>query len=196
MKKVLVLLAAAFLLAACSGTSSGAASSPTSSSPTASASGTPPSAEQTAWAGQVCTAAAELKTSIQGLATAATADGGDAKARMSAQLDTIKTSVNTLVQTVAAAPAGTQDDPDLAPVQASAQQLRASIDALETSITNLQSSSGAASAVALAAVVTAGKAALTALSTTAQAVDTAAKDRKGTLGQAFAASSSCTSLAQ
>ena len=193
--RLLVPAAAAVLLVACSGGSSGTGSPSTSaSSPTTS--GNPPTAEQTAWAGQVCGATAQLKTSIQGLATAATAGGGDAKTRITAQLQVVKTSANTLVDTVAAVPKGSENDPDLAPVQGSSQQLKASLDTLQQSVTTLVDAEGGAVLTALAAVGKAASASLDALSATAEAIGTATKDQKGTLGQAFAANSTCTALEQ
>ena len=195
--RLLVPAAVAVLLVACSGGSSGTGSPSTSApGPTATISGSPPTAEQTAWAGQVCSATAQLKTSIQGLATAATAGGGDAKTRVAAQLDVVKTSANSLVDTVAAVPKGSENDPDLAPVQGSSQQLKASLDTLEQSVIALQGASGAAALTALAAVGKAASASLAALGATAQAIGTATKDQKGTLGQAFAANSTCTALEQ
>lgn len=195
MNKALALLGAAVLLAGCSGTSSGAQSSPTTASPTASASGTPPSAEQMAWAGQVCTDVTQLKVSIEGLITTATGGGSDVKTQLQSQFATIKSAADTLVQTLSTPPKGSENDPEQAALQTSAQQLKTSVDTLESSVTDLQNASGSAATVsALAAVATAAKDTLTSLDATTQAISTAAKDRKGTLGQAFATNSTCTTL--
>ncbi len=199
--RLFVLVAAATLLAACSGASDSTSPSPSiSSSPLTSAStslagsGTPPTDEQVAWAGRVCTDAGQLKTSIQGLAAAATTGGGDVQTRLSAQIETIKTSATTLTDTVAAVPSGGLDDPDLMAVQTSSEQLRSSIDTLETAVNDVQGTSGAARARALADVVAAVNAPLTALGATTDAIGTAAKNGTGAIGQAFAANSSCSAL--
>lgn len=179
-------------MTACSGTSSTTTASTSPSSATGS--GTPPTIEQTTWAGQVCTAAGALKTSIEGLATAATAGGGDVKTKLATQFATIKTSATTLTQTIATVPKGSENDPDLQAVRTSSDQLKSSIDSLEQGVYSLQSASGIGIATALAGVVAGASTALTSLQSTAQAIKTAAKDGKGTLGQAFAANDSCTSL--
>jgi len=179
-------------LTACSGTSSTTTASTSPSSATGS--GTPPTIEQTTWAGQVCTAAGALKTSIEGLATAATAGGGDVKTKLATQFATIKTSATTLTQTIATVPKGSENDPDLQAVRTSSDQLKSSIDSLEQGVYSLQSASGIGIATALAGVVAGASTALTSLQSTAQAIKTAAKDGKGTLGQAFAANDFCTSL--
>jgi hypothetical protein len=193
--KALALLAAAALLAGCSGSSSGAQSSPTTTptaTPTATGSASP---EQVTWAGQVCTDVTQLKASIQGLATAATAGGSDVQTRIQSQFTTIKSSVDTLLQTLSTPPKGSENDPDQAALQSSAQQLRTSVDTLQSRVTDLQSASGAAATVsALGAVGAAAKDALTALDVTTQTISTAAKDRKGSVGQAFATNSTCASL--
>ncbi len=197
MSRPLALLAAAVLLAACSGGSTGPGSaSSTAASPTSSVtgSGTQPTAEQVAWAGQVCTATGELTSSIQGLVTAAIAGGTDVGSSLSSQLETIKRSVTELVSTVAAVPVGSADDPDLAAVTSSADRLRSSVDALETAVTAVRGASGAALVTALAAVATAANASLTAPVETTQAIGTAARNGTGALGPAFAANPSCASL--
>jgi hypothetical protein len=194
--KVLALLAAAVLLAGCSGSSSGAQSSPTTTAPTATSTATgSPSPEQMAWAGQVCTDVTQLKASIQGLATAATGGGSDVKTSIQTQFATIKSAVDTLLQTLSTPPKGSENDPDQAALQSSAQQLRTSVDTLEARVTDLQNASGGAASVsALAGVATAAKDALTSLDATTQAISTAANDRRGSLGQAFASNSTCAPL--
>jgi hypothetical protein len=148
-----------------------------------------------AWAGQVCTDVTQLKASIQGVATAATGGGSDVKTQLQSQVATIKSAVDTLVQTLSTPPQGSENDPDQAALQISAQQLKTSVDTLQSRVTDLQNASGGAASVsALAAVATAAKDALTSLDATTQAIRTAAKDRKGTLGQAFATNSTCTAL--
>lgn len=199
MNRLLPLLVGAVLLTACSGGSTDPEPTPTmttsmSPSPSVTGSGSSPSTEQTAWAGQVCTDLDTLKTSIQGLATAAEAGGGDVSASLSAQFDTIKMSATTFVSTVGAVPAGSGDDPDQVALQSSSQKLRSSLDTLEKTVTEMQGASGAAMVQGLAAVVAAANASLTALGATAEAIGTAAKDSKGKIGQAFAANSSCASL--
>ena len=196
MNKALALLAAAALLAGCSGSSSGAQSSPTTTAPSATSSATgSPSPEQVAWAGQVCTDVTQLKASIQGLATTATGGGSDVKAQLQSQFATIKSSADTLLQTLSTVPKGSENDPDQAALQTSAQQLRTSVDTLQTNVTTLQNASGSAATVsALAGVATAAKDALTSLDATTQAISNAARDRRGSLGQAFATNSTCAPL--
>ena len=190
------MVAIAVLLTACSGTSSTTTSSSTATSGTSSAqgSGAPPTVEQTQWAGEVFTAAGGLETSIEGLASAATAGGGDVKSALATQFATIKTSAEKLATTISTVPKGSEDDPDLAAVKTSADQLKSSIGSLEQGVNGLQSASGIGAATALASVVARAGTALTSLKSTSQAIKTAAKDGKGTLGQAFAANDSCTSL--
>lgn len=203
MRRLLATAAAAVLLTACSATSTGngptsstTSSSATSSSASSSSPGTgsAPTAEQTAWAGQVCTDAGRLRTSIQGLAAAAASGGGDVSTKLSAQLATIKASATALVDTVSAVPPGSESDPDVTAVQSSAGQLRASIDTLDKAVNGVQGTSGVGAVQAVAAVVTAASGSLKAVGATTQAISKAAKNSKGTMAQAFAANASCTAL--
>ena len=213
MSRLLAALVAAMVLAACSGSSSDSDASPstsTSTSPSTStststsssasvtasvaASGDAPTAEQVTWAGQVCSAASRLRTSIREVATAATQGDGDAQARLSQEVAAARTSATTLADTVAAVPSSDRDDPDLVAVRTSSEQLRASVDGLQTAVNDLQGTSGADRVRALAAVRDAADASLRALGDTTRGIGTAAQNITGTLGQAFAANSSCTSL--
>ena len=148
-----IAIAAAVLLAACSSSGSGTADeSGTQPPPGASATVMRPRAEQTAWAGNVCTAAADLKTSVEGLATAATSGDGDVQSSLAAQFTTIKSSADTVVNTLADPPAANADDPDVAAVQSAADELRTSITALETSVQDAAGASGAADTLTALAV--------------------------------------------
>lgn len=200
MNRLLASLGAVLLLAACSGSSSDTAASPSlspspSSSPGTSvaASGDAPTPEQVDWAGQVCTDASGLRTSIQGVTTATPSDE-DVGARVAQQVTAIATSTDTLVETIADVPSGSEDDPDLVAIRTSSDQLRASVDTLETAANTVRDTSGTERTRALADVVDAAQASLTALSETTTAIGAAAKSASGTLGQAFAANTSCTSL--
>src|SRR5450631_2368782 len=106
MKRLILLIATAALLAGCGGSKSTTAS-PTPSSPSVSSASTSapaPTAEQTAWAGGVCTAATTLKKNVEGLASAVTSGGSDLSAALKAQMATIKTSAATLTTAIAAVP--------------------------------------------------------------------------------------------
>ena len=197
MLKSLVLIAAAALLTGCSGstttttrTPSAAKSPPVSS---ASSTDTGPTAEQTAWAAQVCTATTTVKRDAQGLASVARS-GSDAAAKLTAQMAVIKASANTLATTITAVPVGTDGDPELAPVKASADQFTASVSALGASVTALDGISGSSMVTGLGTVASAASTALSKLGATGQAIKAAAKDGRSALGQAFAAAPSCSSL--
>ena len=198
MRKSIVLIAAAALLVGCGGSKSTTAVTPsTSASPSvssASTKGAAPTAEQTAWAGGVCIAATTLKKDVEGLATAVTSGGSDVAATMTTQMETIKTSATALTTKISALPAGSENDPEAAAVKASADELRASIAALESGVAELQGASGLSKAKALATLGSAAGDSLSKLGATAQEIKTAATDGKSTLGQAFAAAPSCSSL--
>jgi hypothetical protein len=185
------------LLTACSGTTTPSAPTSSTESPTTTAStsttGTAPNAEQTAWAGQVCTAAAVVKKDAEGLSSASTS-GGDVSAKLTAQLGVIKGSANTLAATVKTVPAGSESDPGFAAVKASADQLTASINSVEASVSALEGKSGLSKVSALASVGSAAGAAVSKVGATAQAIETASKDGKSALGQAFATAPACVSL--
>src|SRR5450631_993048 len=188
MRRSIVLIAAATLLAGCGGSTSTTAtttSSTTSSSsvPSASTTGAAPTAEQTAWAGGVCTATTSLKKNVEGLAAAVTSGGSDVSAALSAQMATIKTSAATLTTAIAAVPPGSESDPEAAAVKASADQFKASITTLESSVTALEGKSGISKVTALASIGSAAGDSLSKLGSTARAIKTAATDGKSTLGQ-------------
>jgi hypothetical protein len=197
MLKSLVLIAAAALLTGCSGstttttrTPSAAKSPPVSS---ASSTDTGPTAEQTAWAAQVCTATTTVKKDAQGLASVARS-GGDVAAKLAAQMAVVKASANMLAATITAVPVGSDSDPEHAAVKASADEFKASVTALESSVTALEGKSGSSIRTGLATVAGAASTSLSKLGATGQAIKAAAKDGKSSLGQAFAAAPSCNSL--
>jgi len=197
MRKSVVLIAAVALLTGCSGSTATttATPSPARTPPVSSASttGAAPTAEQTAWAAQVCTATATVKKDAQGLASVATS-GGDDAAKLKAQMAAIKDSANTLSTTITAVPVGSDSDPELAAVKASADQFTASVADLEASVAALEGKSGAAKVTGLATVASAASSSSSKLGATGQAIKAAAKDGKSSLGQAFAAAPSCNSL--
>jgi len=203
MKKSLVLIAAAVLLAGCGGSTSSKATPsavPSQSPPSASASsgapttGGAPTAEQTAWAGQVCTSTTTLKTDIEGLASAVTSGGGNVSAALTAQMTKVKASASALATTAAAVPAGSESDPEAAAVKAAADEFKTTITTLEQSVTALEGKSGISKASALASVGSAAGDTLSKLSAAVVVIKNAAKDGKSTLGQAFSAAPSCASL--
>jgi hypothetical protein len=193
------------LLGACgSGTSTPEASSaalpPLSTAPApgsaAASGGSSPSPELIAWAGDVCTATAALKTSVTGMGSAVATGGKDIGAGMSKQFETIKASADSLGTTLTAVPAEAGDGADVAALKDSAVKSKAAIDALGLSVTNLTSASGVGAVAALAGVGAAAKDAATALGASSDAIGIALKDGKGALGRAFAANPSCTALKQ
>lgn len=197
MRKSIVLIAAAALLAGCGGSTSTTAKTSTAASPpalSAATSSTAPTAEQTAWAGAVCTATTTLKKNVQGLASVVTSDGSNVSAAMSAQMTTVKTSANALVTAITAVPPGSESDSEATKVQASADQFKTSITALKSSVAALQGKMGTAKVTALATVRSAASASLSKLSDTTLAIKNAAQDGKSALGQAFASAPACSSL--
>jgi hypothetical protein len=195
MRNPVVLVVAAVLLTGCSGSTT--TTTPTSSAapspPASSTSGATPTAEQTAWAGQVCTATLAVQKDAEGLASAATS-GGDVEAQLKAQMAAIQTSTHTLATTVTAVPASIRNDPELAQVRAAADQLAASVAAAKASATALEGKSGLSKAQGLATVSSAAGTALSKLGATAQAIKDAAREAKTVLGKAFAAAPSCATL--
>ena len=190
-----MLVATAVLLAGCSGSTATTEPTP-SAAPLPSASsttGTTPTAEQTAWAGQVCTATATVQKDAEGLAAAATS-GGEVEAKLKAQMAVIQTSARTLATTVTDVPASLKGDPALAAVKASADQFTASVTAAVASVTALEGTSGPSKVQGLATVTSAAGTALSKLGATAQSIKNEAKEGKTVLGQAFAAAPSCDSL--
>ena len=105
---VLIAVVAAALLVGCGGSKSTTATTPSpSAAPSASSaptSGVAPTAEQTAWAGGVCTATTTLKKDIEGLASAVTSGGSDVSAAMKTQMAKVETSATALTTAFAAAP--------------------------------------------------------------------------------------------
>jgi hypothetical protein len=188
---------AAALLTACSGSTTSSAPTSSTETPTTTTSGsitgTAPTTEQTAWAGQVCTAAAAVKKDAEGLASASTS-GGDVSAKLTAQIGVVKGSANTLATTVKAVPAGSESDPGFAAVKASGDQLTASINSVEASVSALEGKSGLSKVSALASVGSAAGTALSKIGATGQAIETASKDGNSPLGQAFATAPACVSL--
>ena len=197
MKKLIVLIAAAALLSGCSGSTSTTAntsSAPPNSATSAPTSGMAPTAAQTAWAGQVCTATTTLQMNVGGLTSAVTAGGSNASAALSAQMATIQTSANALITTVTAVPAGSESDPEAAAVKVSADQFKVSVTALEASVTAFEGQTGLSKVTALASVGSAAGDSLSKLKATTVAIKNAATDGKSALGGAFAAAPSCSSL--
>jgi uncharacterized protein YceK len=192
MRKPIVLIAAAALLAGCGASTSSTAPSPAVSS--ASTTGQAPTAQQIAWAGGVCTATTALKKNVEALASAVTSGGNRVTAALQAQMVTVETSATTLVTAITTLPAGSESDPKAAAVKTSADQLKASITSLESSVTALQGKSGISQATALASVGAAAVDALSKFGATAAAIKNAAQDGNSTLGRALAAAPSCSSL--
>ena len=197
MRKLVVLITAAALLAGCSGSTTTTTTTPsparTPSVSSASTTGTVPTAEQTAWAAQVCTATATVQEDVQGLASVATS-GGDVAAKLTAQIAVIKASANTLATTITTVPVASDSHPELAAVKASADQFKASVAALEASVPALEGKSGSSMVTGLATVASAASTSLSKLGATVQAIKAAAKDGTSSLGQAFATAPSCNSL--
>lgn len=197
-------LAAALLvtLTGCAG-SAGPTPSATPSTPaSASATGTPstgdtgpaPTAEQVTWAGNVCTATTDLQTQVQGLASAAATGGTGVVASIADQMTQIQTSTGTLLDTVKSAPRGSGDDSAYANVRSSAEKVDTSMKALQASVSQVQSASGAALVTALAKVVVDTGTMLTDLAGTVKAITTAMTDASSTLGQAFQGAPACAAL--
>jgi len=194
MKKSMVMIAAAALLAGCGGSKSGTATTSSAPASSAATSGAAPTAEQTAWAGQVCTSATTVKKDVEGLASAATSGGSDVSTALTAQMATIKTSAGALASKISAVPAGSENDPQAAAVKTSADEFKASLTTLESTVSELEGASGLSKVKALATVGSASADSLSKLGATTQAITAAAADGKSTLGQAFAAAPSCSSL--
>lgn len=189
------LSAATLALAACSSstdttTGSSAPAATTAASPAATGA---PSAELTAWAGQVCDDTAGLRDSVTGIASAVTSGGTDIGASLQSQFTEIAGSASQLVTTVQAIPAD-GSSPQAQAVKESADASKVAIDALGTSITDLVNASGVGVVAALPAVGGAAKDAADALGATVSSIEAALTDGKSTLGQAFAANPSCTAL--
>ena len=189
------LVSASVVLAACS---SSADTGATNSAPAATTAASPaatgaPSAELTAWAGQVCDDTAGLRDSVTGIASAVVSGGTDIGATLQSQFTEIGGAASQLVTTVQAIPAD-GSSPQAQSVKESADASKAAIDALGASITELANAGGLGAVAALPGVGSAAKDASDALGATVSAIDAALKDGKSTLGQAFAANPSCTAL--
>lgn len=191
--------AALTLLVGCGSSGSVGEPSQAGSASTAAVATTPaatgaPSAELTAWAGQVCDATTTLKDSVTGITSAVTS-GGDVAANVSSQFTAIQASASALVETVSTIPAD-GSSPQAQAISESATASKAAIDALGTSVTDLTNASGIGSVTAIAAVGSAANDALSAIGDTGNAISGAVQDGSGTLGQAFAANPSCAALGQ
>ncbi len=186
MKKAIVVLAAAGLLAACS-------SSTTDSTPTSPASPGEPSAALVTWAGQVCTDTSPLRTSITDIGSAVTSGAADLPASIAQQFTLIQQSADALLTTVKSIPSDASG-PDAAAIQQSSDDLNTAVEALGTSITELKDSSGIGFAKALVGVGSAAGDAGQAVIDSVEAIDTAIKNRSAAIGRAFQASPSCTEL--
>lgn len=191
------LLAAAALLTGCTQSEPTASPTPSATATSTSSeapSGTPPTEEQTAWAGDVCSSTATLKTDVQGLVSTAAAGGDDVSARLNTQMTTIKTSATALADTIKAVPRGSEDDPEVSAVRESSDDLSSSISDLEASVASVEGTTGTALVAALGSVASDAGASLTALATTVSAIATAAADGTSTIGQAFDAAPECAAL--
>ncbi|HSP76715.1 MAG TPA: hypothetical protein VLO31_10950 [Cryobacterium sp.] len=189
------LLAAVALLTGCAQSEPSASPTPAATSDASEApTGTPPTEEQTAWAGEVCSSTATLKADVQGLVSTAAAGGDDVSARLNTQMVTIKTSVATLTETIKAVPRGSEDDPEVAAVRESSDDLSSSISDLEASVASVEGATGTALVAALGSVASDAGASLTALAATVSAITAAAADGTSTIGQAFDDAPECTSL--
>ena len=186
------LFAAAVLLTGCTSPAPGPSPTPAASAPPTATTGTPPTAEQIAWAGDVCTSTTTLKSDVQGLVTSVTAAGsGDVAATLSTELETVKKSAEGLASTIQDVPEGSEDDPERAAVTSSAETFQSSLDTLDSRVAAVEGTTGAELVPALQAVALAASESLVALGSTAQAITTAAADGRSTLGQAFAAAPEC-----
>lgn len=187
------LLGAALALSGCADSAS-PGPSPTASASASTSTGAAPTAEQTAWAGDVCTSTSTLKSDLQGLVTAATSGGNDVSGALSAQMTVVTQSAAALATTLKDVPAGSEDDPSLAAVRQSADDLDTSIGALESSVAAVDGATGTALVVAIAAVATAAGDSLAALAATVEAIAAAAGDARSSIGQAFDAAPECNAL--
>jgi hypothetical protein len=189
------LLAAAALLTGCTQAEPTASPTPSVTATSSEApTGTPPTEEQTAWAGDVCSSTATLRADVQGLVSTAVAGGDDVSARLSTQMETIKASTAALADTVKTVPRGSEDDPEVAAVRQSSDDLSSSVADLESSVASVEGMTGTALVAALGAVASAAGESLTALADTVTAIGAAAADRTSTIGQAFDAAPECTAL--
>lgn len=198
LRALIGVLAAAALLTGCaqseptaSPTSSATSSEAASGTPTT---GTPPTEEQTAWAGDVCSSTSSLKTDIEGLVSTAAAGGDDVSARLNTQMETIKESVAALAATIKAVPRGSEDDPEVSAVRQSSDDLSSSTSDLEASVAAVEGTTGVGLVAALGSVAADAGASLTALASTVTAIGAAAADGTSTIGQAFDAAPECSSL--
>ena len=191
------LLVAAALLTGCAEAEPTASPTPSAGSTSASSdapTGTPPTEDQTAWAGDVCSSTATLKTDVQGLVSAAATGGDDVSARLNTRMATVKKSAAALADTIKDVPKGSEDDPEVTAVRESSDDLRSSISDLEASVASVEGATGTALVAALGSVAGDAGASLTALATTVAAIARAAADGTSTIGQAFDATPECTSL--
>ncbi|TFC89852.1 hypothetical protein [Cryobacterium sp. TMT3-29-2] len=198
LRALIGLLAAAALLTGCAQSEPSASPMPSATSSEAAtgspATGTPPTEEQTAWAGDVCSSTSTLKTDVQGLVSTVAAGGDDVSARLNTQMETIKDSAAALAATIKAVPRGSEDDPEVSAVRQSSDNLGSAISDLEASVASVEGATGTGLVVALGSVAGDAGASLTALASTVTAIGAAAADGTSTVGQAFDAAPECSSL--
>lgn len=187
MKKALVALAVAGLLAACS-------SSTIDSTPSSPASSDEPSAALVAWAGQVCTDTVNLRTSITDIGTAVTSGGADVQTSIAQQFILIQQSADALLSTVGTIPDAGSSSPDAVALQRTSDKLNAAVTLLGTSINDLKDTSGIGLARALLSVGSAATEAGTAAIDSVEAIDTAIKNGSASIGKAFQTSPACAEL--
>lgn len=192
LRSMVGLLAAALALGGCAESAPPASSSPTASaSASASNAGAAPTAEQTAWAGDVCTSTSALKSDLQGLVTASASGGDGAAAALKAQMTAIKESAAALTTTLKNVPAVNKNDPELAAVRKSAADFDTSIAALESSVAAFDGTTGTGRIAAIAAVASAAGNSVASLAAMVDAIATSAADTGSTIGQAFNAAPEC-----
>lgn len=195
-------VAAVLALAGCSGSSSddstpgpspsGATQSPSGSAASPSGGATDGTA-QGAWAGGVCTAASDLRTSLAGMASVAGA-GDDTAAEASKQFEVVRGSARSLADAVAEVPPDVKEDPEFADIASAADRVGSSVDALGADVTAMGSGAATERAKALSSVVTQAGTSIAALADTTKAIRDAAQDPANPVGQAFSTNEACTAL--
>ncbi|HYN30966.1 MAG TPA: hypothetical protein VES95_14015 [Dermatophilaceae bacterium] len=130
-----------------------------------------------------------------GLVTAATSGGGDLASRPQPQVAEIRLSANDQVQIVRMPPEEWRNEPEVAAVRSSADELASSVDGVEASLTTLKAASGVAGkARAAKDVVSAAQESRSAAAATSEAVQTARQSKNGVVSTAFSSSPSCAAL--
>ena len=79
---------------------------------------------------------------MRALIAAAAKSGAIDSAMPTSQVAVIKASVHALATTIRSVPAGSESEPGLAAIKASAEQFTASVDSVESSVTALEGKSG------------------------------------------------------